>query len=138
MQPDLQEPLAGVEPLQDGPVEHGGGPAGQLRERRLHVGGAPQRGVMHEEGHAVQAARGRATESLPTQAPLLSPVTTQHTPPGPHPHTPTRQGALQALPLSASGSPSAQGRQWAGGRLLQVLHEGQRGVGWGLRREGRA
>lgn len=92
LQPDLQEPPAGVEPLQDGPVEHGGGPAGELGEPLLHVGGAPQGGVVHEEGHAVQAAGGGAAGSLPIPAPHLPTIISAPPPPPPRLHRPTLSG----------------------------------------------
>lgn len=114
VQPDLQEPLASIEPLQDGPVQHGGGPAGELRELLLHVGGAPQGGVMHEKGHAVQAA-GRwgphvtvrpGSLTCPPVIPLLTHVGS-FLPTSTTPMTPRQAFAS----LWTSGSLSAQGGQ---------------------------
>lgn len=113
MLPDLQEPLASVEPLQQGPVEHGGRPVGELREFLLHVGGAAQGGVMHEEGHAVQAVGGWGCGVTAHPGPSPAP---------PHPLTPAHLGTQAcSAPLWASGSPSAQGSQWAVGESLGSL-----------------
>lgn len=78
VQPDLQEPLASIEPLQDGPVEHGGGPSGKLRERLLHVGGSSQGSIMHEERHTIQAV-GRSCHHYPARA-LTCPALTHTSP----------------------------------------------------------
>lgn len=104
--PDLQEPLAGVEPLQDGPVEHGGGPAGELRKLLLHVGGAPQGGVVHEEGHPIQAAGGWGHGVTATAGSLTC---SSHSVLPTHLHQPTK-GLRKALPLFGLRFPDCTGK----------------------------
>ena len=130
MLPDLQEPLAGVEPLQDGPVEHGGGPAGELRKLLLHVGGAPQGGVVHEEGHPIQAAGGWGHGVTAHPGPSPARPTLSYPPT----YTSLPRGSGRLCPSLASGFPTAQGSQWTDRRILLVLRVRQ---GWGrLRMEG--